>query len=149
MSTAPDLNTGVHDTNTESIAAQLAILPPPYLWLVLWAQSVTKDDITAKNRPHFLYRSLNHIFYFTATSLLKQFTEKIIQHTISNPLIEIGTLYYKTQIYLCFFWSSLFGSLLSVVAMSNVTFFTLQAHIEACISQVCGSSSDISLLQYD
>ena len=28
-----DLNTAVRDTNTEPIAAHLAILPPPYLWL--------------------------------------------------------------------------------------------------------------------
>ena len=27
----PDMHTGVHDTKTEPIAAQLAILPPPYL----------------------------------------------------------------------------------------------------------------------
>ena len=29
----PDLNTGVCDAKTEPMAAQLVILPTPYLWL--------------------------------------------------------------------------------------------------------------------
>ena len=33
MSMPPDLKTGVSDTETEPIAAQLEILPYPYLWL--------------------------------------------------------------------------------------------------------------------
>ena len=35
MSMPQDSNTGVHETETEPIAAQLASLLPPYLWPVL------------------------------------------------------------------------------------------------------------------
>ena len=35
MSMPPDFNAGVHDTKTEPITPQLAILPPPYLWTVV------------------------------------------------------------------------------------------------------------------
>ena len=52
MSMPPDLNTGVRGTKTEPVAAQLVILPHPYIWL-------NKQVWGAQWRPAAGFRGLN------------------------------------------------------------------------------------------
>ena len=51
----PTLNTGFHNTKTEPIAAQLAILPPPYLWLnFLHSYLISAPQFQLLGRPWWL-----------------------------------------------------------------------------------------------